>query len=194
MRTGFTLAAASLLLVACDVPTGPATTAFGEAAYGAAAGGDQAAVDISGTWQQQRELFIHLADWAAPMFGIQAEGKRTTLRCVLTGTVDITQDGDTFVATTSQVGECSTPGGQVTPYGGPGGMEGTIQGRNVHAVAIGQPGPVECLHRGSVRVVGGVAVEISGMAQCIEPGHPRSLVQVPLPRSGPNHTNWTMTR
>jgi hypothetical protein len=193
MRTPLALAAASLLLVACDAPLGPASTAP-DAAHNAGAADLQAVVDISGTWQQRRDLFIHLADWAAPMFGIQPEGKRTTLRCVLTGIVEITQDGGTFVATTSQAGECSTPGGQVVPYGGPGEMAGTIQGHSVHAVAIGQPGPVECPQRGVVRVVGGVAVEISGMAQCIEPGHPRSLVQVPLPRSGPNHTNWTMTR
>jgi hypothetical protein len=193
MRTPLSLAAASLLLVACDAPLEPAPSAADALHNGGAAGG-QETVDISGTWQQHRDLFIHIADWAAPMLGIQPEGKRTTLRCILTGTVEVTQNGGTFVATSTQFGECSTPGGQVVPYGGPGEMEGTIQGRSLHAIALGQPGPVDCPQRGSIRVVGGIAVEITGTAHCIEPGHPQSRVQVPLERAGPNQTNWTMTR
>jgi hypothetical protein len=78
--------------------------------------------------------------------------------------------------------------------GGSGEMDGDISGRSISASAIGYPGPVECPQRGSIRVVNGVAVEISGMANCIEPGHPRSLVQVPAPRAGPNHTRWVMYR
>jgi hypothetical protein len=199
MRLTISIAAALLLLAACaDLePLGPET---GPAAVEAAATASiqsaaaAAPADISGSWWQNRETFIHLVDWAAPMFGIVAEGTRTTLRCVVTGTVAIAQNGTAFTADYDEQGECTTPGGQVVQIGGTGTMDGTISGRSIYILAVGEPGPVECPQRGAIRVVAGAAVEIRGVSHCIEPGHPKSLVQVPAPRAGPNHTNWVWWR
>jgi hypothetical protein len=193
MRTTVIPALALLLLAGCSdqEAVGPLAENHSVVAAGAV---NAATPDISGVWQQERDLFIHLAAWAAPMFGVTPEGERTTLRCSATGTVEFVQDGAAFTATYTEQGECSTPGGQTVQVGGAGTMDGTISGRSIAAMAIGHPGPVECPQRGSIRVVNGAAVEISGMAHCIEPGHPQSLVQVPLPRAGPNHTRWVMYR
>jgi hypothetical protein len=193
MRNTLIPALAVLLLAGCtDRETlGPPSASYSVVTAGAA---NAATPDISGSWLQERDLFIHLAAWAAPMFGITPEGERTTLRCSLTGTAEISQNGASFTATYAEQGACTTPGGQSVQVGGSGEMDGDISGRSISASAIGYPGPVECPQRGSIRVVNGVAVEISGMANCIEPGHPRSLVQVPAPRAGPNHTRWVMYR
>jgi hypothetical protein len=190
-----------LLLAACadHAPLGPTAPAAAPAAdRGAAAlqaGAAVAAiVDISGAWSQQREVFIHLVEWAAPMFGVTPEGARTTLRCSVDGTVDIVQDGAAFTATYAETGTCSTPGGQSVSVASAGTMQGTISGRSVDMIAYGEPGPVACPQRGAIRVENGVAVEIGGMGHCIEPGHPRSLVDVPAPRAGPNLTRWVFRR
>jgi hypothetical protein len=193
MRTTLIPALALLLLAGCSdqEAVGPLAENHTVVAAGAV---NAATPDISGVWQQERDLVIHLAAWAAPMFGLTPEGQRTTLRCSLTGTVDITQTGAAFSATYTEQGECTTPGGQSVQNMGAGDMDGTISGRSISAIAVGHPGPVECPQRGSIRVVNGAAIEISGMGNCYEPGHPQSLIQVPLTRAGPNHTRWVMYR
>lgn len=191
-------AAATLLLAAC-ADHGPLTPVASEAGADARAGSDlgaaQEAIDVSGSWTQQSELFIHLADWAAGMFGIVPEGTRTTLRCELAGTLSISQSGTELSGTYTESGPCSTPGGQQIHLSESGTLQGSLRGRSVEYVLVGHPGPVECPQRGAVsRVENGTAVEMQGNGHCIEPGHPQSAVQVPLRRAGPNRTRWTAER
>ena len=154
------------------------------------------AIDVSGEWELSGEYFVYLLEWAAPFFGFQPEGTRTHLRCHYTGTLTLAQTGSTFSGTYTEDGVCESAGGQVGPVVVTGEIaNGTIRGRSIQysLLELGGP-PVECPQHGAIEVENGVAVRLHGSGSCIEPGHPRSPLDVPPPRAGANRTLWEATR
>jgi len=104
----------------------------------------------------------------------------------------VVQDGSTFAASFDGHATCVSAGGKVVAGPSSSFMEGRIVGRSVHVVLA--EGPIQCPGHGAIRTEGGVAVGMAGTWGCIEPGHPRSGVQAPAPRAGPNRTRWEATR
>lgn len=152
--------------------------------------------DINGDWNYSSENFIHLAEWAAVLFGLEPEGNRTTLRCASEGTMNIVQTGSSFTGSILSLVSCVTSGGQVIafPESAPL-VEGTIRGNAMHFVLLGEPGGVECPQKGTIRRnAAGAPEALSGTFACIEPGHPRSTWFAPPPRGGPNRTQWDAVR
>ena len=154
------------------------------------------ALDVSGEWELSGEYFVYLLEWAAPLFGFQPEGTRTRLQCRYTGTLTLAQTGSTFSGTYTEDGVCESAGGQVgsVVVGGEI-VDGTIRGRSIQysLLELGGP-PVECPQHGAIEVENGVAVRLHGSGSCIEPGHPRSPLDLPPPRAGANRTLWEATR
>jgi hypothetical protein len=155
------------------------------------------AADIGGQWVTSGEYVIHLAGDAALLFGVQPEGPRTHLSCEFTGTFTIVQSGSTFGGSYTESGHCETAGGQTTAVTVGGELVGgTIHGRSVHFALLEIGGvPVECPQQGAiVEIEGGIAQRLQGSGRCIEPGHPKSILDVPPPRLGPNRQLWEATR
>jgi hypothetical protein len=152
-------------------------------------------LDISGDWLLESENLIHLTEAAAPIFGFEPEGPRTTIRCTQTDRVlTIVQDGASFSGSHTGVSTCVSKGGQVVS-GPSGGMVvgGELRGRSLHFTIL--DGPVECHSRAAITAAeDGVALVKSGAHQCLEPGHPQSAWPEDPPRWGPNRTVWTAYR
>jgi hypothetical protein len=188
----------ALVVAGCDRGVGTEPEGPGAALAANAATGGANPVDVSGNWVTGGEYFIHLSAEATPFFGVQPEGTRTLLSCEYSGTFAIVQTGSSFSGSYTEAGDCETPGGQSTQVVVGGNIAGgTIRGRSVHysLFEIGGGPPVECPQQGAiVGIEGGVAVQMRGSGRCIEPGHPKSILDVPPPRSGPNRTLWEATR
>jgi hypothetical protein len=187
-------AAACLLTIAlagCSETSQPLEPAF--SADPAFAVGN-APLDISGEWRVQSENFIHLGPDAAPMFGFEPEGARTTIRCTAVRIATFVQDGASFHGSQSGESTCVSAGGQVVHGQGVGlTVNGQIRGRSVSFTVL--DGPVECPTRAAIQVAeNGEAVVMKGNHTCLEPGHPQSAWPAPPPRMGPNQTIWTAYR
>jgi hypothetical protein len=185
---------AAVLLIGCDAngPAGLDPGYAGDVMQAQTAAAQAATADISGEWAWSDQNFIHLDEFSAGLFGFAPDGKRTTIRCSHTGILTVVQAGSTFTASFDGHASCVGPNGAVV--GGPSAsfMEGSIVGRSIQLAL--SDGPIQCPGHGAIRSEGGVAVGMKGTFGCIEPGHPRSGVQAPAPRAGPNRTQWEATR
>jgi hypothetical protein len=185
---------AALLLIGCEA-NGPASlnpVSPGDATLGQTAAAQAAPADISGDWAWSDQNFIHLDEFSAGLFGFAPEGRRTTIRCSHTGILTVVQAGSTFTGSFDGHATCVSAGGAVVAGPSASFMEGSIVGQSIHLVMV--EGPIQCPGHGAIRIEGDVAVGMAGTFGCIEPGHPRSGVQAPAPRAGPNRTRWEATR
>jgi len=187
-------ALAAFLLIGCDAsgPAGLDPHFAGDVSLAHAAAAQAGTPDISGEWAWSDQNFIHLDEFSAGLFGFAPEGRRTTIRCEHTGILSVVQDGSTFAASFDGDATCVSAGGQVVAGPSASFMEGSLVGRSIQ-LALAE-GPIHCPGHGAIRTEDGVAVGMAGTFRCIEPGHPRSGIQAPAPRAGPNNTQWQATR
>jgi hypothetical protein len=122
--------------------------------------GAGATLDISGVWDYVEETFMV----------VKPAGEVLHLRCVSPdGILTINQTGSTFTGTlVHPTGSCETNDGVVIPppwdlpYEA--GIEGRITGRALH---IDQQDPVtHCPKNGTIKVSGGIAVELTTVGRC----------------------------
>ena len=146
--------------------SGPATTTPAVA---------PASIDISGPWTWRQTTRMAVRPFAAELiFGIAPEGPMTQITCESGGELTIVpQTASTFVGSATQSSECRTNGGVVfnpVPFPFPAVLQvenGQISGLHFQFDFTAAGGP--CPQKGSIRVVGGSAVELRGTGDCTLP-------------------------
>ena len=172
------------------VPTGPSALVT------------SAVPDVSGSWNWSGTGHLTVpSSEVERLLGIVPEGPITHLRCDASGTMELSQVGQSFSGSaTRNTSRCETGGGQALalptltfPNALPV-VEGLITGRAVH-VLIGAVAGVGCPHNGAILdVEEGVATELRVAGRCIIPGHPRSPVPRDPPPAGTSHDTSFVVR
>jgi hypothetical protein len=159
------------------------------------------ATDVSGAWNWSSVQYLTAPPFVAQLiFGIQPEGPVTRLRCDTSGTLNLTQAGDTFTGTATQQATCETGGGYIfvsPPSATPPVVDvadGRIAGRSLKFVF--SAGPLTCPFEGVITDLDqSIATDLRATGRCIIPGHPQSPVPAEPPPGGTSKTvSWTATR
>lgn len=161
-----------------------------------------ASIDLRGQWTWSDAETLILPAWAMAIAfpTVEAEGPTTHIRCESTGTMTLEQIGNEFsgesVRTTH---ECVTRGGQVFGGGAAAFLpqpitDGQIRGRSIVMHRFGNN--TNCVYHGVISgVQGGTATALNGGAQCIVPGHPKSVLPLDPPPGGVDKVlEWTAVR
>lgn len=155
------------------------------------------APNINGLWNARGVVQLTVPPWVAQLvLGIVPEGPVTHIRCESSGTMELTQLGESFSGIQYRdPNVCETRGGQ--RYEEPKGMvpvlEGRIEGRSL-GFELEDP-PLTCPQRGVItQIEDGTATRLSGTARCIVPGHPQSDAPPPFDIDPPpGGTSKTLT-
>lgn len=149
MRTPLSVIALAAAVLAGCADGSPAGPDFAEA---------KPTYTVSGTWDWSEITYINATPFAAQVvIGVEPEGRVTHLTCPASGTMTVTQTGDTFHGSSTQnPSVCTTRGGQTVTAPFPPTLDlvdGEIRGRSVRFSM--DTGDFPCHYRGSLRVSGG---------------------------------------
>ncbi len=169
----------------------------------ASATGAGTAADVSGSWTWTADgQFTVPASVVTRLFGIEADGPITHLKCTSGGTMQVVQSGSTFSGSATRAGgSCETGAGLVfvpPPAAWPSSLpvtQGLVTGRAVH-FQFGSVAGLGCPHNGAAtHLENGIATELKANGRCIIPGHPQSPAPVDPPPAGTSHdTSFLATR
>lgn len=201
-RRSLPLSVAALALAACEGASPPTAVEARPGARPSAARATAASpIDLSGSWVWREEVILQVPTAFAALFAVQPEGPVTIGRCVISGTMQLVQDGAAFEGSATQTSRCVSRGGQVfSPLAFTPTLdirEGEIRGRSLRVVF--GAGDVPCLYHAVItEIVDGTATALRGGGRCIPPGHPQSPLSalgLPFP-SGPISPTvvWEATR
>jgi len=161
------LVAASLAVSACATDERPSSPIAPSDATEVSA---NASLDLSGVWSWSETTILKLRPEAVALFGAAVEGPVTHIECNSSGQLTLTHTPAGISGAATQQSSCITQGGQAfdPPLFPPGWtMTGELNGRSLSFVV--DTGLFPCPYRGSVRVLGGQAVELKATGGCEVP-------------------------
>jgi hypothetical protein len=139
--------------------------------------GVRSSYDISGDWLWSESNIITVPGYVSGFIGIEEEGPTLHLLCEVTGTLDVTQSGNSFTGEATQTGECFSQGGQgpVFPFPPTLHPEGSLGPGRSFFIDFG-----DCEYNGhlSVDPETGEVIAISATGNCAEVFSPASFKAV----------------
>jgi hypothetical protein len=194
LRSGAAVAI-TLFVPACSGDSPLAPVGPDAAAAGHVAAADY--IEVGGAWTLSQTNHLTFPPFVAQLvFGVEPEGQTTVATCQIQGTMELSQEGRTFVSTElNTTAVCKTRGGQTFHPQPATQIAGEIVGRQ--ALRMTHEGLVSCRYDGAAGdVTDGVAGTLRARGHCVVPGHPKSGIPGfdPPPAGTEIITSWTAER